>query len=53
MSEKLITFTLTTLGLNSQLAMRKETLAVISAHRKIDNRVIFFLKQKRTFLVTD
>lgn len=32
MSEKLIIFTLITLGLNSQLATRKETLAVISAH---------------------
>lgn len=32
MNEKLIIFTLNTLGLNSQLAMRKETLAIISAH---------------------
>lgn len=46
MNEKLIIVTLTTLGLNSQLAMRKETLAVISAHRKTDNRVIYFFKQK-------
>jgi len=32
MSEKLIIFTLITLGLNLQLAMKKETLAVISAY---------------------
>ena len=53
MSEKLIIFTLITLGLNSQLAMGKEIQAVILAHslaRKSGNRVI--LKQKWAFLVT-